>query len=168
MLLQKNHLLRIITACGAFLFTTMFIAFNAYSASKKDPLSIWPKPEQGYKRVVIDLPVLHDEDNYKIELVPQKSMQVDCNRFMVSGTMETKPLTGWGYEYYVLSSIGPAASTRMACPGSTMQSKLIPVQTRMGFIRYNSKLPIVVYVPKDITMSYRVWSANPLQQGTEK
>ena len=30
-----------------------------------------------------------------------------------------------------------------------------------GFmLRYNSKLPIVLYVPKDVEVRYRVWSAS--------
>lgn len=36
------------------------------------------------------------------------------------------------------------------------------VTTNLGdeaFVRYNSKLPIVVYAPKDMDVKYRVWSA---------
>jgi len=30
-----------------------------------------------------------------------------------------------------------------------------------GFLlRYNSKLPLVLYVPKDIEVRYRIWSAS--------
>ncbi len=30
-----------------------------------------------------------------------------------------------------------------------------------GFLlRYNSKLPIVVYAPKDVEVRYRIWSAS--------
>ncbi len=30
-----------------------------------------------------------------------------------------------------------------------------------GFkLRYNSKLPIVLYVPKDVEVRYRIWSAS--------
>jgi ecotin len=30
-----------------------------------------------------------------------------------------------------------------------------------GFLlRYNSKLPVVLYVPKDVEVRYRVWSAS--------
>lgn len=156
---------------GLFLlccFSMVFYTMTGYAANKKDPMSIWPKAESGYKRVVIQLPTLKDEDAYRVELVPQKTMKADCNHIMINGKIETRPLTGWGYEYYVLSQIYPPASTRMACIPEITQSKSISIQTNLSFIRYNSKLPIVVYIPKDIQLSYRIWSAASLQNAENK
>lgn len=135
----------------------------SHAANKKDPLSIWPQAEAGYKRVIIQLPSLPDEDLAKVELLPQQTMKTDCNRILINGDMETKPLSGWGYEYYVLSKIYEPASTRMACIPPTLSSKAITIQTNLPFLRYNSKLPIVVYIPKNIHLSYRIWSAGALQ-----
>lgn len=149
-------------------FSMIFFTMTGNATNKKDPMSIWPKAELGYKRVVIQLPTLKDEDAYRVELVPQKTMKADCNHIMINGKIEIKPLTGWGYEYYVLSQISPPASTRMACFPAVTQSKSITIQTDLSFIRYNSKLPIVVYIPKDVQLSYRIWSAAPLQNAENK
>ncbi|EHD14520.1 hypothetical protein CIN_04520 [Commensalibacter intestini A911] len=148
------------------------LSFTLYShtgqaAEKKDPMAIWPKPEKGYKQVVIQLPMLQNEELYRVELIPEKTIKTDCNRVMISGEMDTKPLTGWGYEYYVLSKINEPASTRMACIPQKIENKAIAIQTNLPFIDYNSKLPLVIYIPKNIHLSYRVWSAGLLHNAEE-
>jgi ecotin len=35
-------------------------------------------------------------------------------------------------------------------------------------IRYNSRLPIVVYVPAEVEVRYRIWSAEPESRTMEK
>ena len=35
-------------------------------------------------------------------------------------------------------------------------------------IRYNSKLPIVVYAPEGVEVQYRVWKADPKPTAIEK
>ncbi|MDR5612660.1 MAG: ecotin family protein [Arsenophonus sp.] len=55
---------------------------------------------------------------------------------------------------------GPAA-TLMACPDKKQFKKFVTTHLGEGnnIVRYNSKLPIVVYVPNDMAVKYRVWSA---------
>lgn len=164
MTLGTCYFKQILSAFFILSCTTIATTSTGYAATKKDPLAIWPKAEKGYKKIVIKVPALQDEDARRVELVPQKLMKVDCNHTMISGAMQVKPLTGWGYEYYVLASMGPAISTRMACPDGTLHTKPVNVITQLSLLRYNSKLPIVVYVPTDIELSYRIWSAADLQK----
>ncbi|MNO08939.1 Ecotin precursor [compost metagenome] len=51
-------------------------------------------------------------------------------------------------------------STLMACPESTKTQGFVPVVGDGFMLRYNSKLPLVLYVPKDIEVRYRIWSAS--------
>ncbi|MCY1426008.1 Ecotin [compost metagenome] len=51
-------------------------------------------------------------------------------------------------------------STLMACPDGKRQQDIVPVVGDGFMLRYNSKLPLVLYVPKDIEVRYRVWSAS--------
>ncbi|KAF1019879.1 MAG: Ecotin [Pseudomonas sp.] len=48
----------------------------------------------------------------------------------------------------------------MACPDTTKRKDFVPVIGKGFLLRYNSKLPIVVYVPKDVEVRYRIWSAS--------
>jgi ecotin len=71
-----------------------------------------------------------------------------------------KVAEGWGYPYFVLESVTDAASTRMACPpGMKEQEALVQVQSNEGLVRYNSKLPVVVYIPNGFEVHYRIWTA---------
>ena len=56
--------------------------------------------------------------------------------------------------------IGPIASTMMACPDGKKEKKFVTAYLGdAGMLRYNSKLPIVVYTPDNVDVKYRVWKA---------
>ena len=61
---------------------------------------------------------------------------------------------------YRLNKVSGPASTMMACPEGKTHAEFVPVVGDGFMLRYNSKLPIVVYVPKDIEVRYRIWSAS--------
>lgn len=122
-------------------------------------LAPFPKAEQGMVRYVIFLDQHEDESQYKIEIVPGKVMSVDCNRHTLMGKLEEKDLQGWGYNYYVFTSDGMTRSTMMAC-NKPNEDKFIQSQTKL--VRYNSKLPIVIYAPQGYEIKYKVWQASEL------
>ncbi len=47
----------------------------------------------------------------------------------------------------------------MLAPSEGEEIVSLPLATAQRFVRYNSKLPIVVYAPKDIDVNYRIWQA---------
>ncbi|MFO6217145.1 ecotin family protein, partial [Pseudomonas aeruginosa] len=47
-----------------------------------------------------------------------------------------------------------------SAPGQKKEQRFIPVVGEGFLLRYNSKLPIVVYAPKDVEVRYRIWSAS--------
>ena len=66
---------------------------------------------------------------------------------------------GWGYDYYELKKVSGPAATLMACPDKKKTQQFItPHLGADNIVHYNSRLPIVVYVPKDMVVKYRVWS----------
>ncbi|AHG21906.1 ecotin [Chania multitudinisentens RB-25] len=126
-----------------------------------EKIAPFPKAEEGMSRQVIYLPKQENEENFKVELLIGKTLEVDCNRHMMGGTLESRTLAGWGYDYWVLEKLSAPASTMMACPDSNKRQEFVAAHLGNAAIqRYNSRLPIVVYVPKNVEVRYRVWSAS--------
>lgn len=124
----------------------------------KQDLSIFPKPEPGYKKVVIEVPHSDKDDQKKIEFSVGKWMEVDgCNYFNLQGTLETKDLLGWGYNYYVFKTNGQVTSTMMGCPDAAKRNLFVTAQPEM--VRYNGKLPIVIYVPEEYQVKFKIFKA---------
>jgi ecotin len=153
-----------------FSLTLLMSMTNLMSAGNKKEnldkqLEPFPVAAEGMVRHVIQLDKKSDESVYKVEIVPGKMMNVDCNNHRLMGTLEEKDLQGWGYTYYEFTSNGDAASTMMACPGPKT-NKFVTGQTMI--IRYNSKLPVVIYAPKGFDVKYRIWKAGKDQLSVEK
>ena len=144
-------------------FTARFIALAALAstaqAAKLEDVAPYPKAEAGFTRQVIHLPKQKREDNYKVEVIAGKTLTVDCNHQRLGGTLEEKTLEGWGYSYYRLESVSGPVSTLMACPDGKTRKAFVPVVGEGFVLRYNSKLPIVVYAPEGVEVRYRLWSA---------
>jgi ecotin len=114
-------------------------------AATLETVAPFPKPESGFTRQVIHLAPQTKEDDFQVEILAGKTLTVDCNRQRLGGMLETV--------------IGPM-STLMACPDGKSKKDFVPVVGDGFLLRYNSKLPIVLYVPKDIEVRYRIWSAS--------
>lgn len=131
-------------------------------AGAADALKAFPAATAGQTRHVIALPAQTDESVLKVELILGKTQTVDCNRQFFGGRLETRTAEGWGYDYYVLPALGNAASTLMGCPPGSERQAFVTTQEQ-PLIRYNSRLPIVVYAPSDVEVHYRVWRAGETQ-----
>lgn len=133
-------------------------------AAKLEDVAPYPKAEAGFERQVIHLPQKAHEENFKVEVLAGKTLTVDCNRQRLGGSLEEKTLEGWGYPYYRLENLSGPASTLMACPDGKSRTDFVPVIGEGFVLRYNSKLPIVIYAPKDVDVRYRIWSASATVQ----
>jgi ecotin len=154
-------------AWGSLLiFAGLFGAVPATGLAADD-LKPFPKPEDGYRRVVIRLSAVDAPDDRRVELIFGKTLEVDCNRQMLSAQLTRKVAQGWGYEYFVLGNVRGPASTLMACPpDEPKRTAFVRIglgtgDAQHGWQRYNPKLPMVVYVPDGIELRYRIWSADP-------
>ncbi|MGE8059386.1 serine protease inhibitor ecotin [Pseudomonas sp. NPDC089547] len=147
------------TPITEILALTLAAAAPAMAASLKD-VAPYPEAEKGFTRQVIHLPAQADESAFKLEILAGKTLQVDCNRQHLGGSLEERTLEGWGYNYYRLGKVSGPVSTMMACPGGKKTEAFVPVVGDGFLLRYNSKLPVVLYVPKDVEVRYRVWSAS--------
>ena len=114
-------------------------------------------------RYRISLPKLPDESALKVQLVIGKTVKTDAtNSYVFGGTIETETIPGWGFDRYILRKLGPMAGTLMAVdPNAPQVERFISVGGEARLLRYNSRLPLVVYVPDGVEVRYRVWRADP-------
>jgi ecotin len=152
----------------AALATTLHAGEPTEEAQKN--LKAFPAPEQGMTRHVIYLPKEPDESLLKVELVLGKTVVIDeQNRYFFGGKIEEDSIQGWGFTRYVLPKLGPMAGTLMAVPPDAPKiERFITLGGEPKLLRYNSRLPLVVYVPEDVEVLYRIWRAEPVQKAADE
>lgn len=144
-----------------------FLAVLAFAASASvhavDNLKAFPPADTGMTRFVINLPKEKDETAFKVELLVGKTVRTDAaNRYFFGGALETETIAGWGFDRHILRQLGPMAGTLMAAdPKAPQVDRFITLGGEPRLLRYNSQLPLVVYVPKDVEVRYRIWRASP-------
>ncbi|MDO5653430.1 MAG: ecotin family protein [Brachymonas sp.] len=134
------------------------VAANAPGTASLEPFPVAPT---GQTRWVIELPPKDKEADWRVELIPGKQMDIDCNHHGLQGKLETKTVQGWGYDYYELVTEGQVFSTRMGCPDTSKRSAF--VQGESLTVPYNSRLLLVVLADKAYAIKYRIWQAGTVQ-----
>lgn len=124
-------------------------------------ISMFPAPDADQQRHVIRLPPLADETTSQVEILLSQKRQVDCNRQRLSGNLTSQDVKGWGYPYYRLDKVIGPMTTMMACPNQQKKTAAVPVLGDGYLLRYNSKLPLVIYTPKGLDVRYRIWHTDP-------
>lgn len=133
---------------------------SLYAANaKKDTIHMFPQAEEGFVRHVIEVPKREHDDAHRVELLIGKRMLVDCNLHSFRAKIENIILKGWGFNYLKVTDIHHGSSTMMACPKPKTQKFVTVNMGEERLLRYNSRLPIVAYVPKGYEVRYRIWSA---------
>jgi ecotin len=145
-------------------FCTLLVGSHAMAQqSAQDNLKAYPAPADGMKRLVVYLEPKEEEEDYRVELMVGKTLEVDAaNRFFFAGSLEEETIEGWGFPKYLVKQIGPMAGTRIGVdPDAPKVKRFVRLGGEPKLLRYNSKLPLVVYVPKDAEVRMRVWVATP-------
>jgi len=137
----------------------MFFIGNISAQKKTDKfeklqIDMFPKAKDGFRQVYIQLPVAKNENDLKVEFFVGAEKLLDCNKHFLMGKVITQDLQGWGYNYYEVESNGETGGTLMGCPDQKKTKKFVSLQPEI--LRYNSKLPLVFYVPKDLEVRYRI------------
>jgi ecotin len=98
-----------------------------------------------------------------VELIIGKTVQADEeNRYFFGGKIVAETIQGWGFTLYKVNDLGPMAGTLMAIdPNAPKLNRFIRIGVEPYLISYNSRLPIVVYVPEGVEVRYRLWRAEP-------
>lgn len=141
------------------MLVSFLLAVSALQAA--DNLKAFGPAEKGMVRYVLHLPPDDDETHFRVELIVGKMVQVDeKNRYFFGGQLEEEVVEGWGFTQYTVPDLGPMGGTLMAVdPNAAKVTRFITLGGDPYFIRYNSRLPIVVYVPEGVDVRYRLWTA---------
>jgi ecotin len=140
----------------------VLLSAAAIAAGGSDNLQAFPPAAAGMLRHVIELPPQADESLLKVELMIGKTVKIDAvNRYFFGGELETEVIQGWGFERYILRELGPMAGTLMAVdPNAPRVERFIQLGGEARLLRYNSRVPLVVYVPEDVEVRHRLWRAD--------
>ncbi len=130
------------------------------ATAQASELEVFPSTVDGKVRQLIRLPKVVDESRFMVELVPGKTELVDCNLRSYRAAIRRETLDGWGYPYYVLAEPEPAPTALKACPPGSESRRFVRVRGEGLMLPYNSRLPLVVYLPTDLQLKYRIWRAD--------
>jgi len=143
----------------AWLTTGLSVLFAVPPGQGPDNMKAFPPAEQGMVRYVLQLPKQDDEFAFKVELIVGKKVR---NRYFFGGRIEEETIKGWGFQRYNVAKLGPMAGTLIAVdPNTPKVARFIALGGDPYIIRYNSRLPVVVYVPEGVEVRYRIWKAEP-------
>ena len=151
---------------NAFTATMMVILFSVLAVNAEDRMQAFPPPEKGQLRYVLQLPAHADETNYQVELMVGQTVNIDnTNQYFFGGRLKKETIAGWGFPRYTVKELGPMAGTLMAVdPNAPKVDRFIHLGGEPYLIRYNSRLPIVVYVPAGAEVRYRIWRTESTPQ----
>lgn len=122
-------------------------------AAKLEDIAPYPKAEAGFTRQVIHLPKQEQEENFQVEILAGKTLEVDCNRQRLGGVLDEKNLQGWGYPFYRLEKVVGPMSTMMACPPGSKKKRAIASgrrRTKSAPPCRNNRSPALDYLPRQI------------------
>ncbi|AWF79400.1 ecotin [Microbulbifer sp. A4B17] len=139
---------------------TVFLLLMVVDTHGSEALDAFPGEVDGKLRHVINLPKVVDESRFRVELIPGKSQIAACNLQSFSAPLRKEILPGWGYPFYVLSDLTPTTDTQKVCAQASETRRFITVRGDGLMLPYNSRLPLVIYLPQGVQLKYRVWRAD--------
>lgn len=133
-------------------------------------MKAFPPADAGMTRHVLMLPPQDQEDSLRVELIIGKTVRIDeVNRYFFAGSLREVNIEGWGFTRYLLAELGPMGGTLMAVdPGGPKVERFVTLGAEPQLLRYNSRLPLVVYVPEGVEVRYRIWRAAPEVESVPK
>ena len=141
-------------------FMTLLMVASFSLASAADDLKPFPPAGDRMTRHVIRLPQKENESDFKVELIVGKTVRTDSvNRHFFGGELKTETIPGWGFDRYILSQLGPMGGTLIAVPSDAPKVEQFVKLGGETIVRYNSRVPLVVYVPAGVEVRYRFWRA---------
>lgn len=166
MVMKIGNFLAVVLALGCFGFAPGANAQGKTESQKN--LTAFPPASAGSTRFVIHLPSLEREEEAKVEIIAGRTTAVDCNTHWFGGGIAQNVVEGWGFDYFKVTVSDQMASTRMACPDASKRTAFVPVRGENFFVRYNSRVPLVIYAAEGVEIRYRIWKPSPETHSAEQ
>ena len=171
-----HQLLKPVACFGAALSLSSLAALPGSAIPRLD-LTGYPEPAPGLKRWVIQpsglLPKSADPLisahplDWRIQLIVGQTVTLDCNTKRLSGTGMTMRMLPKASGKALFEVKGPVAviSTKMACPDDQpTRTSFLSLGKQPYLVPYNASWPIVVDLPENVQLRWRVWKAETRQQ----
>ena len=171
-----HQLLKPVACFGAALSLSSLAALPGAAIPRLD-LTGYPEPAPGLKRWVIQssglLPKSADPLisahplDWRIQLIVGQTVTLDCNTKRLSGTGMTMRMLPKASGKALFEVKGPVAviSTKMACPDDQpTRTSFLSLGKQPYLVPYNASWPIVVDLPENVQLRWRVWKAETRQQ----
>ena len=171
-----HQLLKPVACFGAALSLSSLAALPGVAIPRLD-LTGYPEPAPGLKRWVIQpsglLPKSADPLisahplDWRIQLIVGQTVTLDCNSKRLSGSGMTMRMLPNASGKALFEVKGPVAviSTKMACPDDqSSRSSFLSLGKQPYLVPYNASWPIVVDLPENVQLRWRVWKAETRQQ----
>jgi len=175
-----HQLLKPVACFGAALSLSSLAALPGVAIPRLD-LTGYPEPAPGLKRWVIQpsglLPKSADPLisahplDWRIQLIVGQTVRLDCNTKRLSGTGMTMRMLPKASGKALFEVKGPVAviSTKMACPDDQpTRTSFLSLGKQPYLVPYNASWPIVVDLPENVQLRWRVWKAETRQQNGVK
>ena len=175
-----HQLLKPVACFGAALSLSALAALPGVAIPRLD-LTGYPQPAPGLKRWVIQpsglLPKSADPLisahplDWRIQLIVGQTVTLDCNSKRLSGSGMTMRMLPNASGKALFEVKGPVAviSTKMACPDDqSSRSSFLSLGKQPYLVPYNASWPIVVDLPENVQLRWRVWKAETRQQNAVK
>ena len=175
-----HQLLKPIACFGAALSLSALAALPGVAIPRLN-LTGYPDPAPGLKRWVIQpsglLPKSADPLisahplDWRIQLIVGQMVRLDCNTKRLSGTGMTMRMLPKASGKALFEVKGPVAviSTKMACPDDQpTRTSFLSLGKQPYLVPYNASWPIVVDLPENVQLRWRVWKAETRQQNAVK
>ena len=175
-----HQLLKPIACFGAALSLSALAALPGVAIPRLN-LTGYPDPAPGLKRWVIQpsglLPKSADPLisahplDWRIQLIVGQTVRLDCNTKRLSGTGMIMRMLLKASGKALFEVKGPVAviSTKMACPDDQpTRTSFLSLGKQPYLVPYNASWPIVVDLPENVQLRWRVWKAETRQQNAVK
>jgi ecotin len=151
------------TFIASMLSIGMSLGSAAAETEAERNMKAFPPADEGMVRYVLMLPPEEHDDSLRVELQIGKTVLTDgVNRHFFAGSLQAVNIDGWGFTRYVLEELGPMAGTLIGVdPDAPKVERFITLGGEPQLLRYNSRLPLVVYVPTGVEVRHRIWRAGP-------